>query len=286
MQTITFYILPVAAIQNIEQNLPRLAKIYDQIKNNSDNVELTKDFYEPNFNGKTLFDIMNPSNSTEKYIINFFGKFKSSTKIAEINISDYHNQFIEIDNTHGLKKENIIHSINDLINCYQKSAFQLQDFSELFDWKRKCFPDLLFTEDSFGSNHKAFSYCNPSHFDDLYKQTINCLSVLNNLTKELYTLNNDKKINKIHAEVGHVTCTGKGSNEKQKFKKIVFTNNSGQKFKLSCQPHFKLIRSDSDYRIYFSWGDDQIKQNTIIIVKLGSHWNDVSDSALAEIVIT
>ena len=54
---------------------------------------------------------------------------------------------------------------------------------------------------------------------------------------------------------------------------------------ISCHPHFKLIRGDSNYRIYFSWGNKEIKESTFIVVKLGNHWNDTVDSIISEIIM-
>lgn len=291
MQTITFYILPIASIQNIEKSIPRLTEICNQIKNNSDIIRLTQEFYAADINGKTFFDKIDLSkmDSTTKFIIQYFASSNpTSTPINSINFSDYHNQFIEIDDNRNLKDEFIIRTKEDLINYYQTSSLQLQDFSELFDWKKKCFPSLLFTEDSFGNNHKAFSDDNPTVFCHLYEQAIHCLAILNNQTDEFHSLSNEQKINALQTQASNIECTGKGRNEKQEFKKDVFITIDGstQKRKLSCQPHFKLIRKDSDYRIYFSWGDNQIKHNTIIVVKLGNHWNSTSDSVLSEIIIT
>lgn len=291
MQTITFYILPITEIQVTEKSTLELRKIRDQIKKNSDIIQLTQEFSTPDANGKTWYDkiYQQEMNSTTKLFIQILNGLKSAlTPIATINCSDYHNQFIKIDDNHGLNEEFIICTMEDLINYYQRSALQLQNFPELFDWKKKCFPSLLFTEDSFGTNHKAFSNDNPSIFKPIYEQAIHCLSILNNQANDFHSLSNEQKINTLQAQARNISCTGKGSNEKQEFKKNVFVTKDGstQKSKLSCQPHFKLIRNDSDFRIYFSWGDSQIKHNTIIVVKLGDHWDDTSDSVLSEIIVT
>ena len=285
MQKINFYILPIADFSNVEKDILQIEEVCTKIIDNSDTISLTDEFFSPDCNGNTIFNKLN-SNSTSKFIVQYFSKFGTNS-FDDIDMDDYHNQFIEIDNTHKIDKKSIVRTVKGLISCYQTNAYCLQDFSELFDWKRKCFPQLLFTEDSFGNKRKAFSInsSNPD-FSDLYKQTVKCLSILNNQTKELVLLNTSERILALQAKLPkEISCSGKGRNEKGNFKKKVFVKDKVPT-DINCHPHFKLIRGDSDYRIYFSWENEKIQSQTFIIAKIGSHWNDKDDSALSEIKIT
>lgn len=39
-----------------------------------------------------------------------------------------------------------------------------------------------------------------------------------------------------------------------------------------CHPHFKLIRDDSDLRIYFQWKDSRVGNNEkVLIGRIGRH---------------
>jgi hypothetical protein len=286
MQTINFYILPITDFSNLEKATAHISEICAKISINSDIILLAPGFYDPDLDGNTLFDKIKDNNSTTKYLINFLGKIKLSTKsFNDIDLFDYHNQLIDICNTPNINVDHVIRSTDELIKYYQKSAYCLLDFPELFAWKRKCFPELLFSEDSFGNNHKGFE-------TNLYKQTVDSLLALNNQTNELIRLDINKRINTLQTSLSNIECSGKGRNEDKDFKKKVYTIKevNGEKIRIECEiictPHFKLIRRDSDFRIYFSWGNDKIQSQKFIIVKVGSHWNNKIDSSLSEIKLT
>lgn len=41
---------------------------------------------------------------------------------------------------------------------------------------------------------------------------------------------------------------------------------------VECQPHFKLIRDDSDLRVYFQWKDDEVGNGEkVLIGRVGRH---------------
>lgn len=286
MQTINFFILPIKSFENLESKILKLKEVSDIIEVNSDNISLSSDFMSPDINGKTIFENME-INSTTMFLFQFLGKGKSLSD--NIDMFDYHNQFITLNDSDNITNKYLVKNKEDLIVCYQKNAYYLLDFSELFDWKGKCFPELLFTEDSFGKNNKAFSI-NPSNsvFHEIFKQAVDCLTTLNNKTKELVLMDIRKRIDELQSALPNISCSGKGSNEKSNFRKNVFTIKEDERIDLeiSCHPHFKLIRSDSDFRIYFSWENDKIQSQKFIIVKVGSHWNDKIDTNLSEIKIT
>ena len=294
MQTINFYILPITDFSNLEKKLARISEMCAKISVNSDIILLAPSFYDSDLDGNTLFDKLKNDNSTTKFLINFLGKINLSYKsFDDIDLSDYHNQLIDMGNTPNVNVDHVIHSTDELIKYYQKSAYCLMDFPELFDWKRKCFPELLFSEDSFGNNNKGFGTNLPKDvFEKLYKQTVDSLLTLNNQTNELIRLDVSNRISTLQASLSNIECSGKGSNEDKEFKKKVYTIKevNGEKMRVECEiictPHFKLIRRDSNFRIYFSWENDKIQSQKFIIVKVGSHWNDKIDSNLSEIKIT
>ena len=290
MQQIIFYILPIDSLDDLEKSgLDQLRRVIECINNNSDIIQLAPNFLEPDANGKTIFD-NRELNSTIMYLLQFLGKGKSVPD--EINMSDYHNQFLALDNKKSISGKYVVQTENDLTLCYQNCAHLLLNFSELFQWKKKCFPKLLFTEDSFGNNQKAFSVSSSTTtYTTLYNQTVECLSVLNNNTDDLLQLEISKRIEHLRAKLPNISCSGKGSNEKSTFTKnicIVIKNKEGNKLinsHITCAPHFKLIRKDSDYRIYFSWGNKDTPQPAFIIAKIGKHWSSM-DESLSHIYIS
>lgn len=290
MQTINFFILPIKSFENLESKILKLKEVSDIINVNFDNISLSSDFMSPDSNGKTIFENM-AINSTTMFLFQFLGKGKSLSD--DIDMFDYHNQFITLNDSDSITDKYLVKNKEDLIICYQKNAYCLLDFSELFEWKRKCFPELLFSEDSFGNNNKGFgTNFQKDVFEKLYKQTVDCLIALNNQTNELIRLDVSNRISTLQTSLSNIECSGKGSNEDKEYKKKVYTIKevNGEKTQVEseiiCTPHFKLIRRDSNFRIYFSWGNDKIQAQKFIIVKVGSHWNDKMDSTLSEIKIT
>lgn len=290
MQTINFFILPIKSFENLESKILKLKEVSDIIKVNFDNISLSSDFMSPDSNGKTIFENM-AINSTTMFLFQFLGKGKSLSD--DIDMFDYHNQLITLNDSDSITDKYLVKNKEDLIICYQKNAYCLLDFSELFEWKRKCFPELLFSEDSFGNNNKGFgTNFQKDVFEKLYKQTVDCLIALNNQTNELIRLDVSNRISTLQTSLSNIECSGKGSNEDREYKKKVYTIKevNGEKTQVECEiictPHFKLIRRDSNFRIYFSWGNDKIQAQKFIIVKVGSHWNDKMDSTLSEIKIT
>lgn len=286
MQTVVFYLLPIKACRNIDyDSAVNFQELISIIASNADTFLIPDCFFEPDSDGETIYD--KKQNSAIMLFSQIIGKCSIvDTEIGSINSEDYHNCFIRIDKLDSGEKEAAIHNKEELLKYYQDSAYELETFSDLFDWKNRCFPDLLFTEDSFGNNHKAFHNASDPDYSDLLSQTLQCLTVLNNEREVYHPMEISEALLSMQAALSGISCTGKGGNETQKYKKEVLSGkiDSQTKHTISCHPHFKLIRKDSDYRIYFSWGNKDIKKNTFIVVKVGSHWNDKTDSSLSGIV--
>lgn len=287
MQTVVFYLLPIKEYRNIDYDSAKeLEELISIIDSNSDTFLIPNCFFEPDSDGETIYD--KKQNSALKYLSQIIGKCSVvGTEIGSINTEDYHNCFIRMDKLDLGEEEAAIHNNEELLKYYQDSAYELETFSDLFDWKNRCFPNLLFTEDSFGNNHKAFHNASEPEYADLLSQTLQCLTVLNNDRIEYHAKEISEALPSMQAVLSGISCTGKGGNETQKYKKKVLAVkiDSQTEHTISCHPHFKLIRGDSDYRIYFSWGNEDIKENTFIVVKVGSHWIDSNDSSLSKIII-
>ena len=287
MQTVVFYLLPIKEYRNINYDSAKeLKELISKIESISDTFLIPYCFFEPDSGGETIYD--KEQNSALKLLAQIIGKCSIvDTEIGSINTEDYHNCFIRIDKLDLGEEEAAIHSKEELLKYYQDSAYELETFSDLFDWKNRCFPNLLFTEDSFGNNHMAFHNASEPDYANLLSQTLQCLTVLNNDRIVYHAKEISEALPSMQAVLSGISCTGKGGNETQKYKKKVLAVkiDSQTEHTIPCHPHFKLIRGDSDYRIYFSWGNEDIKENTFIVVKVGSHWIDSNDSSLSKIII-
>ena len=291
MQTVNFYLLPIKSYQTLSSLAVRdLVELCNQIMNNADIIKIPFSFFDSDSDGTNLYsdEYYEKSNSDIKQLINLIGKIKTENHVETvdgIDTENYHNRFVSANTPNEDDDEHIIRNKTELLKNYQESAFCLPDFPELFDWKTKCFPVVLFTEDSFGPQHNPFHGEAQPVYRTLLQQTIQCLTTLNNQTYRLLRMDIAKRIAHLQAALSGISCTGKGSNENTDYNKNVSVriNGADSEHTISCVPHFKLIRRNSDYRIYFSWGKEEIEKNAFIVVKIGNHWNDRIDSGLSRI---
>lgn len=286
MQVINFFIVPIDSFENVRLEIVKLNDLVSLINKNSDNVLLPKGFYDANSNGETIFDNMNHNSDTSFYI-NFLGKLKTTDlTIDMIDDLDYHYQLLAINQMSENRKHAIVRTKEDLLFCYQQCAYQLKNFSELFDWRHKCFPELLFVEDSFGKNNNAFDIAPTSViFEIVYRQTVDSLSLLNNSIGEMKPMTIQERIRFLQAELPNITCSGKGRNEDKKYIKKIsfFKSGSLVEEKVVCAPHLKFYREDSDYRLFFAFENVNIHPYSYIIIKLGGHW--INEDSLISLLV-
>lgn len=286
MQKVTFYTLPIKLFRNLDaetiRDFKELAKRIDQL---GDTVMIPDSFFDCDPDGTCLYNA--PVNSDIKLLIQFVNRsVKAPISIDAIDTADYHNRFIRIDAPASEDGAEVIHNKNELTRYYQASASLLPGFPDLFEWRERCYPSLAFTADSFGNNHHAFRGAPQKDISLLMFQTAQCLSELNERTAELHSVSITDGLAILQAALPQISCSGKGNAETQSYsKRVTDTRDDTQtSYPVSCSPHFKLIRGDSDYRIYFSWGHKKIRKHAFIIAKIGSHWDEAVDTAAAEIV--
>lgn len=164
-----------------------------------------------------------------------------------------------------------------LHKVYRNVADHFTDYLELYAWRTRCYPAILFTNDAFSGSTKIGTYQN--NVAEMRK----CLVVLNDDASFLYdSMSEEEAISSLQAKSG-VKCSGKGVNERSAFKKKVRIKKNGSvEYEISCIPHFKLEEAYSNKRLYFSWGRDEIDNHKIIVVHVGEHWNSGNEK-LADI---
>lgn len=276
MQKINFYLIPTKEkVDFSSTQFKEFMELLLQIKSNGDDFNILQEFYI----NSGIFE----QSSSDTMLLFQLSKGSEYSNTDEIDLSDYHNQLLNVETNCDM--DNVIINLKELIQKYQEIVSGFKDFSELFDWKKRCYPHLLFTEDSFSTNKQnPFRDPNPK----LYNQSIECLNYMNNNFDSIKSKSIEDRISELNSAILDVSCTGKGSGEHIDFKKDVYIIKDGEKknYEAPCTPHFKLIRKDSNYRIYFSWGISDIKDDAFIIVKLGGHWNnELRDRVESEIKI-
>ncbi len=144
-----------------------------------------------------------------------------------------------------------------------------KNVSEYFEFMWTCFKDCVFAEDVLNEmkNIKDFSLC---------KETITQnLAVLNDEALDLYKSNkNDlnKAVRELTAKL--LECSLDPNHRKKlvfRFKYEDEDKREREKY-ITCEPHLKLIRKDSNLRIYFNWCDEDVaKGEKVLIGRIGSH---------------
>lgn len=288
MPLIDFYLLPIISFDEINaQMIFDFDKTIKAIEKNGDNIYIPDEFYSIcDKNGITFWNT-NKGKSEQKLLINLIAKRKNKNVpynyITQQANDKFTIRFVRIGcNCSELNELYITNDYFSLINVYRHCAKDLSNFSELYEWRSRCYPLLLFTEDAFGSRNQAFG-----NYKLLFEETNHCLSCLNDNWEILKGISdNNERLQQLSAK--GLNCSGKGNNEKHKFTKnvkLIKEEKIVGNYIISCVPHFKLVRGNSDYRIYFSWGKQEIRNFSFIIVHAGSHWEDKKNSVESEIIL-
>lgn len=138
---------------------------------------------------------------------------------------------------------------------------------------RTCFPNSVFAEGC----EKELEYV--KDFSMYRNEITDCLSLLDEKAISLYHeyQTNLAEAQRILQAMLQKTCAP--DPEHKKFLRFEFTYEQEidgemqpRKKVIECQPHFKLIRDDSDLRVYFWWQDDEVGDGKkVLIGRVGRH---------------
>lgn len=155
----------------------------------------------------------------------------------------------------------------------QGYLMRIKNCRDYTEFMRTCFPNCVFSEEC----DQEFLYI--KEFDKHAEEITRGLSILDGNAVglfEKYKNNLKVAMDIIEAELGR-SCSLDPKHKKflnfpfsyeiEKDGKII------QKEKqIECQPHLKLIRDDSNLRIYFYWKDDEIESGKkVLIGRVGRH---------------
>ena len=135
-----------------------------------------------------------------------------------------------------------------------------------------CFANSIFADDIGVEMEKIPEFA--LHTEELTRN----LSVLNDEALEIYYRNNkDANLAMKELEGKLLACRPDFNHQKElQYEFSYEVEEDGEivkkRKKITCHPHLKLIRKDSDYRIYFAWKDEDVGKNEKILVgRIGSH---------------
>lgn len=155
----------------------------------------------------------------------------------------------------------------------QKYLKKMKNHKEYGAFMRNCFPNSVFADDC----EKELAYI--KNFSDNIEEITNCLSLLDEKAVTLYKENRTNLKNamqQLETEIKR-TCAPDAAHKQYLNFEFTYEEECGNDrittCKLvECQPHFKLIRDDSDLRIYFYWKDDDIEHGEkVLIGRVGRH---------------
>ena len=158
--------------------------------------------------------------------------------------------------------------MNDIIQIKRLYLKKVEDYKVFEDRARDCFPNIVFHKDAFKYIEKL------GKCSDVVEELARHLTILNDVGRRLfYYHNKNEKDTLDELKSGYdIVCSGKGSKEEKSYNKDMIYN--GRKFQLTCNPHTKFYREGTRQRIYFCWGQDEIENHSIIVVRIGDHWKE------------
>ncbi|PEQ92941.1 hypothetical protein CN481_14220 [Bacillus sp. AFS006103] len=158
-------------------------------------------------------------------------------------------------------------------DCFKVRRLFLQrtrDRIEFVKTVSKVFPNLYLGE----AVENSIRHYNPigDHIDEIIKH----LSALNDHAVKLFesfSKEGEAKILDLLSSTARIICSPEGNPKNvDKYLTFNFKDTYGNIHQIRCSPHTKLYRADTDYRIYFTWNNGQIKDlPQILIGHIGGH---------------
>lgn len=260
-----------------------IGEIVEYLQHN-ENVYISNDFWNvQDDNGKTAMDFLcgedQGGRDMADYLLDVFSKIVQCDKsyletlessyrgYAVISSADIDEELRDVcvyNVTESRLEKKIL--VNDVVKVKRYYLNLSTSYEEYKLRVRDCFTELIFHEDAFKSVNKL------GKIHEIRKELTRHLSALNDVAGVAYTYYNGKESD-VFKELdagGGIVCSGKGANESRDFKKKITWEET--EYTLTCNPHTKLFRKNTDQRIYFCWGRKEIKGHKIIIVRIGDHW--------------
>lgn len=131
-----------------------------------------------------------------------------------------------------------------------------------------CFPNSIFA-DGCGNELR-----NIASFEQHRGEITDCLAFLDEHALEYFkqSLVPEDALKRLQAEFGRSCSMDPKHKGCLQFEFEYQENEKVKRKKIECQPHFKLVRDDSDLRVYFYWKDSQVGDgNKILIGRIGRH---------------
>lgn len=156
--------------------------------------------------------------------------------------------------------EDVVTNIEEYLDKRRSFLENLNDKEEYYGLLRTCFTNLMFSkecEDGFRRMER---------FDEVKKEIVSVLGILDDKANKLYIeckKDGSEASKHLTSIIGRTCSPDPGNKEKLEF---TFAKKNNIVVKVCCHIHMKLLRDDSNCRIYFWWNDEKIdkKGKTLI----------------------
>ena len=154
----------------------------------------------------------------------------------------------------------------------RKHLANIHKTSEFYEFMKTCFVNTEFSEYVKSALREVKNF--PQHTHEIVYN----LSLLNDEAIEIYEKHqrNEKEAMRELASKA-LDCSGDSHHKEQLIFPFTYYVEDGEEqhvciAEITCEPHMKLIRRDSDLRIYFYWRDMRIANGEKVLVgKIGGH---------------
>lgn len=272
MQKIGFYLLPCKNYEKIEDtDVIEFGSVVQEINLKDDALLVPNEFYEIEDNNKisaTDFLYGNAQTDVSRYLLEIISKQKSCSETYQ-GINDIARKgyvVILLEDITDKDEEISIKYFKDILKVKRYYLKCVHNYEDYIDMMESCFPSLVFHKNVYLHIKKL------GKFEEIRDELTRHLVVLNDYARAIYLKcngNEDKVLKEIKSKY-NIICSGKGSNEEMTFKLQY-----GQ-YEITCNPHTKLFKKNTDQRIYFCWGRDEIEDHQIIVARIGDHWNKIT----------
>lgn len=166
-----------------------------------------------------------------------------------------------------------MHTVDQYKEKRREFLEELADVEEFAAFMKTCFQNTVFSDDIVYAMKKI------PKFRECTKQIVYNLALLNDHAVEIYVRHNFNAAKAMkELSVRAIECTGDPSHKSYlKFPFSYFEEGSDNEQhcmikEIECSPHMKLIRPDSNLRIYFFWFDDRVGNGEkVLIGHIGAH---------------
>lgn len=167
----------------------------------------------------------------------------------------------------GTEKECLAQGKNEWFSVRRSHLNRCEAKDVFIAGLQSCFPNLCFSltlEASLNSLHG---------FRNFVSEIVKHLAILNDIALDYFHEHGERgALDRIGIDSGF-DCSLEGNSERvRRYLTFDFLTDTGETIKVKCSPHTKLIRPDSNARIYFSWKHEQIGNGTkLLIGRIGTH---------------